>query len=260
MTPAKPVRVPKALSADGVCARPAADDCVSPLTEMGSTPGSGEMMASTFRNVGAELQRAQGGARRQSALPKSASEVVGEIVRGADDETTVVGGGGACDAGEAPRAPLREEPGIKGLRTKLDQIMSAVGAVDERSRSQANDVHNMVDVVGALSSRVSSVETGVVDVSPASASREAPAEAPGAAEASVDKLMRPRRGVTTPRLWHRRSSRMCPRAVGGGDAFDMFVSIAPPRRGRSVPQTLPNPFDLLSGSASARSVASSISD
>ena len=51
-----------------------------------------------------------------------------------------------------------------------------------------------------------------------------------------------------------------PKDGGGGDVFDIFASIAPPRRGRSVPQALSNPFDVLSGGASARSVASSISD
>ena len=52
VTPAKPVRVPKALAS--------ADDSVSPLTEAGSTPGSGGLMARAlkaraFRNVGAKL-------------------------------------------------------------------------------------------------------------------------------------------------------------------------------------------------------------
>ena len=51
-----------------------------------------------------------------------------------------------------------------------------------------------------------------------------------------------------------------PKGGGGGDAFGIFVSIAPPRRGRSVSQTLSNPFGVLSGGASSRSVASSISD
>ena len=56
-------------------------------------------------------------------------------MRGSDDETTVVGGGGALDVGEATRAPSREESGIEGIRLKLDQLMDVIGAVDERSRS-----------------------------------------------------------------------------------------------------------------------------
>ena len=87
VTPAKPVRVPKTLVS--------ADASVSPLTETGSTPGSGGLMARALRYVGNDLQMAGGGARFQSVEPKSASEEVGEIVRGADDETTVVGGAGA---------------------------------------------------------------------------------------------------------------------------------------------------------------------
>ena len=81
VTPAKPVRVPKTLVS--------ADTSVSPLTETGSTPGSGGLMARALRYVGNDLQMAGGGARFQSVEPKSASDEVGEIVRGADDETTV---------------------------------------------------------------------------------------------------------------------------------------------------------------------------
>ena len=48
-TPAKPIRL---LCADG-------DDGVSPLTEMGSAPGSGGPPSRTFRNIGAQLHEAQ---------------------------------------------------------------------------------------------------------------------------------------------------------------------------------------------------------
>ena len=51
-----------------------------------------------------------------------------------------------------------------------------------------------------------------------------------------------------------------PKDGGGGDDFVIFASIAPPRRGRSVPRALSNPFGMLTGGTSARSVASSISD
>ena len=142
MTPAKPVRAPKALAS--------ADGSVSPLTETGSAPGSYDRLvaralkARAFRNVGAELQRAGGGARRQTVEPKSACEVVGEIVRDSDDETTVVGGGGALDVGDATRAPSREQSGMEGIRLKLDRLMDVVGAVDERSRSRAGEVHNLM--------------------------------------------------------------------------------------------------------------------
>ena len=48
---------------------------------------------------------------------------------------------------------------------------------------------------------------------------------------------------------------------GVADDFDIFASMAPPRRG-SVPRSLsqPNPFDMFTGGTSGRSVASSISD
>jgi len=46
---------------------------------------------------------------------------------------------------------------------------------------------------------------------------------------------------------------------GAADDFDIFASIAPPRRG-DVPRSLSNPFDMLTGGTSGRSVASSISD
>ena len=42
-----------------------------------------------------------------------------------------VGSGGACDAGEAPRAPSSEESGIEGHRIKLDQLMGVISAGDE---------------------------------------------------------------------------------------------------------------------------------
>ena len=44
---------------------------------------------------------------RPPVVPKSSSEVVGEIVLGTDDETTVVGGGGARGVGETTHAPSR---------------------------------------------------------------------------------------------------------------------------------------------------------
>ena len=49
---------------------------------------------------------------------------------------------------------------------------------------------------------------------------------------------------------------------GGGvvDDFGIFAPIAPPRRGRAVPRALSNPFGMLTGGTSGRSVASSISD
>ena len=51
------------------------------------------------------------------------------------------------------------------------------------------------------------------------------------------------------------------RLDGGGvvDGFDIFASMAPPRRG-SVPRSLSNPLDMFTGGTSGRSVASSISD
>ena len=52
VTPAKPIRL---LCAD-------VDDGVSPLTEMGSAPGSGGLPSRTFRNIGAQLHEAHGGA------------------------------------------------------------------------------------------------------------------------------------------------------------------------------------------------------
>ena len=158
MTPAKPVRVPKTLfSAEG---------SVSPLTETGSTPGSGfltrHLQARSMRRVGAELQRAGGGARRQTVEPKSASEVVGEIVRGADDDTTVVGGGGAPGAGEAACASVRDDDDIRVRLGRLMDLHEASAAAEVRSRSRADELQKsqlrMMDVVGALTSRLGAVE------------------------------------------------------------------------------------------------------
>jgi len=165
VTPAKPVRVPKTLfSAEG---------SVSPLTETGSTPGSGgltrALQARAMRRVGAELQigaelqRAGGGAGRQSVEPKSASEVVGEIVRGADDDTAVVGGGGAPGAGEAACAAVR---GDDDIRVRLDRLMDLHDAANSRADELQKSQLRMMDVVGALTSRMGAVEVGADAGSP----------------------------------------------------------------------------------------------
>ena len=72
MTPAKPIR----LLCSGV------DDGVSPLTEMGSTPGSDGQLPRTFRNIGAQLQEAQGGARLLAGPRKAASGSPGTALSG----------------------------------------------------------------------------------------------------------------------------------------------------------------------------------
>ena len=100
------MRVPKTLVS--------ADVSVPPLTEMGSTPGSGLGGRMTAGALGARALRQSlkssgevfelNGASAQSAEPKPVAEAVGEIVRGADDATALVGGGGALDVGETARA------------------------------------------------------------------------------------------------------------------------------------------------------------
>ena len=122
------------------------------------------------------------GASVQSAEPKPTAEADGEIVRGADDETTVVGGGGAPDVGETARASARDGDDIL---IKLDQLMDFV-------KAQADDANQTKDVVGALCSRMGAVEIGAVAGSPTRMSQEATAEAPAAAELSVDQLLRAR--------------------------------------------------------------------
>jgi hypothetical protein len=154
------------------------------------------MMARALRYVGNDLQMAGGGARFQAVEPKSASEVVGEIVRGADDETTVVGGAGALGVDEAARASAR---GDDDIRIKLDQLMDLVGAVNQRSvdaLSQGQEAlsraDNVMDVVSSLSSRVGRVETGSVVVSPTRASPEAAVKAPVELELGGDRVMKAR--------------------------------------------------------------------
>ena len=181
VTPAKPVRVPKTLfSAEG---------SVSPLTETGSTPGSGgfltgALQARFMRRVGAELQRAGGGARRQTVEPKSASEVVGEIVLGSDDDTTVVGGGGAPGAGGAACAAVR---GDDDIRVRLDHLMDLHEAASSRADEFQKSQLRMMDVVGTLTSRMGAL-VGADAGSPTRVQQAVPA----AAEASIDGVMRAR--------------------------------------------------------------------
>ena len=173
VTPAKPVRVPKTLVS--------ADVSVPPLTERGSTPGSG-LGVSRRWSAGAVQARALrqslktggevfelNGVSVMSAEPKPAAEAVGEIVRGADDATTVVGGGGALDVGETARASARDDDDI---RVKLDLLMDFVKAQAGVVKAQADDANQTKDVVGALCSRMGAVEIGAVAGSPTRASRE----------------------------------------------------------------------------------------
>ena len=62
--------------------------------------------------------------RSSPSLPPRWS--VGEIVRGSDDETTVVGGRGALDVRETARASSQEESGIEGIRLQLGKLMDVI--------------------------------------------------------------------------------------------------------------------------------------
>ena len=146
------------------------------------------LQSRALRRVGAGLQKSSGevfelnGVSVQSAEPKPAAEADGEVVRGANDETTVVGGGCAPDVGETARASARDDDDI---RIKLDRLMDFV-------TSQADESNQIKDVVSGLCSRMGAVDTGAVAGSPTRASQEVAAEAPAAAESSVDQLLRAR--------------------------------------------------------------------
>ena len=149
-TPAKPVRVPKTVVSAGAS--------VPPLTEVGSTPGSavGRITARSLQARALRQSSKSGvevfelnGASVVSAELKPAAEAVGEIVRGADDATTVVDGGGALDAGETARASARDDDDI---RVKLDSLMDFVKSQVEVAKGQADEADQTKDLLGSVAS------------------------------------------------------------------------------------------------------------
>ena len=141
-TPAKPIRL---LCADG-------DDGVSPLTEMGSAPGSGGPPSRTFRNIGAQLHEAQGGAglaadsRNYGRPMKTAAGLLAadpgdEPGAGGDDSETQVAGSQTTlelvreeqrkwaedEAVRRAKADAYNNDKFEGLRVQLANLMCVVG-------------------------------------------------------------------------------------------------------------------------------------
>ena len=141
-TPAKPIRL---LCAD-------VEDGVSPLTEMGSTPGSDGPPLRTFRNIDAQLHEAQGGAGlladsrnygrpRKTAAGLLAATPGDEPSTGGDDPETLVADSHttleliraeqrkwACDeALRRAKAEAASNDKFEGLSVQLANLMCVVG-------------------------------------------------------------------------------------------------------------------------------------
>ena len=147
MTPAKPIRL--------LCA--GADDGVSSLTEMGSTPGSGGQLPRTFRNIGAQLQEAQGGLRLMADPWKVATGLSGaapsgeEPSAGGDGAETQVAGAPAAiellraehrkwevvEAVRRAKADAANFGKFEGLSVKLSHLMGVVGDMSAKFAADA---------------------------------------------------------------------------------------------------------------------------
>ena len=148
-TPAKPIRL---LCSD-------VGDGVSPLTEMGSAPGSGGPPSRTFRNIGAQLHEAQGGAglladsRNYGRPTKTEAGLLAAVpgdepdAGGDDSETQVAGSQTTLELIQAEqrkwatdealrraKAEAASNDKFEGLSVQLANLMCVVGDMNAKRR------------------------------------------------------------------------------------------------------------------------------
>ena len=177
-TPAKPIRL---LCSD-------VEDGVSPLAEIGSTPGSGGPPSRTFRNIGVQLQEAQGGAgllaaSRNCGRPmKTAAGLLAvlpgdEPSAGGDDSETQVDGSQTTleliraeqrkwETDEALRRAKADAANLEkfeGLSVQLSHLMGVVGDMNAKLAAEEKAKELPATTVPAATTSAKGAEGDAVD-------------------------------------------------------------------------------------------------